>query len=138
MRLVWGLLLGLLLAVPAWAQATPRGFYEAYNKAVINSHQLEDLAPYLTRGKMGELRKLPAQKQVALLHLMKMLAPRDLRIVREKNAAPGRAELYATGMAQGRPTDKQRQAAWGHIVLVREQGAWKLEEESWANHAPMP
>jgi hypothetical protein len=93
----------------------------AYVAAIGNAGALSEVKPYLTAA---------GQAQLATdLEAMKAKVPGGtLRIVAEK-VAGDKATVTLTGTLQ---QEGKEVPASGTVVMVREGGAWKVDQETWA------
>ena len=118
-----GCLAGAVLAAPA---KTPTQSYLDYHAALAKAKTLDEVLPYLSKEYRAMLESQPkADRATWLGRLKDMAAAKDLKITKE-TINGDKCTLEGTGTSsKGNPTK-------GKISLVKEGGAWKLDEEGWA------
>jgi len=128
-RIAAALLAGMVLAAGslAGAQAAGEGakFYAEYRTAFAKAKAVEDLFPYLSKGRIETVDKTPKADRAKMFELMKMMDMKDVKVVKETKTDAGFV-LEATGKGGMGPGD-----AKGTINIVREGGKLKLDKESW-------
>ncbi len=110
-------------APPASEAASARGpgdAYVAYVSAIGNAGNIGEVTPYLTSA---------GRKQLATdLEAMKARVPGGvLKIVDEQVAGDKATVTLTATLAQG----GKEVPASGTVVMLREGGAWKVDQESW-------
>jgi hypothetical protein len=109
---------------PATDAASARGpgdAYVDYVAAIGNAGTLREVLPHLSAG--------GRQRLASDLETLKTKVPAGrLKIVDERRDGE-RATVTVAGTLQDR-TGKERPAT-GTVVMVREDGAWKVDQESW-------
>jgi len=115
----------VLLAAPAWAQATATEFYLEYRKAFESAASIGDVLPFLAAAVRKDIESTPTDERAQLFAFIRTLGvQKNLKIVRE-DAAPEGAVLTVEGL------DGSGVMVGGTITLVREDGAFKLQQERW-------
>lgn len=129
---VAAVVLALVLAVmPAFAQtpqSDPLEFYKGYLAVLAKATSLGELLPFYTKELSTGLAKMPKEMQGNYLK-MRARSLTDLKVLK-KDVKGDKAtyELEATA-ADGQP-------AKGTATLVKEGGAWKVDDDAWAVNLP--
>lgn len=110
------------------AASDPLEFYRGYLGVLATATSLEALLPYYTKELADGLRGMPQEMQA---NYLKMNARKLTALeVTKQTVEDGKAILEMTAKTEdGRPTS-------GSATLVKEGGAWKVENEAGA--APLP
>ncbi len=130
-----GLALVLGLSVPAAAQpaaAYKNGseFYLAYRVAFDKAISIDELLPWVAKGRAAQIAKAPPGERKEAFEMIKMFDDRtNVRVIKETPSAAG-AELQVEGISA-----ESKGKATGVIMLVKEGSAWKIERESWKGGA---
>lgn len=121
------LLVCAVLSSIAVAEAkTPTQTYLDYSAAVRNAKSLAEVLPYLSKEYRGMLESQPKKDHPVWLGRLKETAPvKDLKITKE-TINGDKCTLEGTG------TSARGNSVKGKVSLVKEGGAWKLDEEGWA------
>ena len=106
----------------------PLQFYKGYLAVLAKAKSLDELLPYYTRELVDSLRKMPAEMQANYIK-MNAHALTDLKVTKQQVDSSKAVFEMSAKTADGRETT-------GSATLVKEDGAWKVEDESWA--APLP
>ena len=106
----------------------PLQFYKGYLAVLAKAKSLDELLPYYTRELADGLRKMPAEMQANYIK-MNARALTDLKVTKQQVDSSKAVFEMSAKTADGRETT-------GSATLVKEGGAWKVEDESWA--APLP
>jgi hypothetical protein len=126
------LLLALASTVTVAAAQTPPAdpleFYESYLAVLAKATSLDQLLPFYTKELATGLQGMPKDMQGNYLK-MNVRVLTNLKVIKQTVTADrARYEFEAT-LADGRPTN-------GSASLVKEGGAWKVDDESWAANVP--
>lgn len=128
LRLAIAILAATCVAV-AGAAAQPTGegtkFYTEYRAAFVKAKAVEDILPYLSKGRADMVQKTPKEERVQMFGMMKAMDVKDVKILKETKTDAGFV-LEATGKGGMGPGE-----AKGTINIVREGGKLKLDKESW-------
>ena len=125
------LTLVLLLACAgrgAWAQDDPLEFYKGYLAVLAKATSLDELLPYYTKDLADGLRKMPKEMQGNYLK-MNVRALSDLEVTKQTVTATRADFQMAAKTPKGTETT-------GSATLVKERGAWKVDNEAWATSIP--
>ena len=106
----------------------PLEFYKGYLAVLAKAKSLDELAPYYTRELGDGLRKMPKEMQANYLK-MNAHALTDLKVTKQRVESSKAVFEMTAKTADGRETT-------GSATLVKEGGAWKVEDESWATPLP--
>jgi hypothetical protein len=108
--------------------SNPLEFYKGYLAVLAKAKSLDELLPYYTRELADGLRKMPTEMQANYLK-MNARALTDLKVTKQEIDSSKAVFEMSAKTADGRETT-------GSATLVKDGGAWKVEDESWA--APLP
>ena len=101
--------------------------YREFAAAAKKANALDQIAHYLSTALLKDMKAAPKEQQGKWLKFMKEIWDlKDFKVTNE-SITGDRCILDATGK---NAAGKQ---AKGKIELVREQGVWKLADESWAS-----
>jgi hypothetical protein len=117
------LVAGLVSPLSGQSQ-TASQFYESYRVAYEKATKIADLLPFMSKTTNDQVAATPEGDRDKMFGLMKMMGATDVRIVKEAKTAEG-----ATLSVEGIDADKKK--ITGEVKLVKENGAWKLDSESW-------
>jgi hypothetical protein len=125
-------LLLTVLAVPAAHAQTPAAgetatqFYLRYLAAFQKAEKIEDVLPYMAAERRKMVEETPAAERPEMFTFVKAMmgSMTDVKITKEERTSGG-----ATLTAEAVDEDKSKVA--GTITIVREDGSWKLSQESW-------
>jgi len=104
---------------------TPTQAYLAYNAALGTATKLADILPFLSKEYRAMLESRPKADQPTWLERLKDSRMKDVKVTGE-TVSGNTCTLQATG------TSARGNAMKGKIQLVKEDGAWKLDEEGWS------
>jgi hypothetical protein len=116
-------------AIATHAQATdPFEFYKNYLAVLANANTLDVLLPYYTKELSGGLSKMPKDMQANYVKMNKRV-PLDIKVTKQTvNTENARFEMMA------KDADGQRMT--GAVTLVKEAGAWKIDDAMWIGPPP--
>ena len=120
----------ILSVAPLWAQTTEKTasqFYTEYRAAFDKAKAVEDILPYMSAPRRKEMESTPADERKKMFGMIKILgALTNVKIVKETRTADG-----AILMVEALDSDKAKNN--GTITLVKENGAWKVDKESFSS-----
>lgn len=131
LRACTALLVALFIALPALAQPAASyksggDFYLAYRAAFAKAKTIDELLPWMAKSRLGQINKTPAAERAEMFGMIKMMDDhQSVKVVKETPSANG-AELQVEAIS-----GESKKKATGVITLVKEGGAWKLDQESW-------
>jgi hypothetical protein len=133
MRVQWPCVFVMALALGAALAAQPDApyktggeFYLAYRVAFDRATSIDELLPWVAKGRRDQIGKAPASERKEAFEMIKMFDDRtNVTVVKETPSASG-AELQVEGISA-----ESRTKATGVITLVKEGGAWRIERENW-------
>jgi hypothetical protein len=115
-----------LRSVVAAESKTPTQAYLDYHAAVLKATTLDEVLPHLSAAYRGMLESRPKTDRPLWLGRLKETADiKDLKITKE-TIDGDKCTLEGAG------TSARGNAVHGKVHLVKEGGAWKLDEEFWA------
>lgn len=109
----------------AAAAKTPTQAYLDYCAALAKAKTLSDVLPHLSEAYRAMLESRPKADHPTWLKNLKESEVKDLKISKETIEGE-KCTLEATG------TSARGNAMKGKIILVKEGGAWKLDDQFWA------
>jgi hypothetical protein len=119
----------LVSAVPTSAQAdkTASQFYTEYRAAFDKAKAVEDVLPFLSAPRRKQMESTSAADRKDMFELMKIMNTlTNVKITKEATTANG-----ATLTVEALDSDKSKTT--GIVTLVKENGAWKLDKESFTS-----
>jgi hypothetical protein len=108
--------------------ADPLEFYKGYLAVLAKAQSLDELLPFYTKELATGLKGMPKEMQGNYLKMNKR-ALTNLKVVKRDVKTDTAAYVLEATLADGRPTS-------GSAKLLKEGGAWKVEDESWAANLP--
>jgi hypothetical protein len=120
------MVLALAASTLAAQSQTATQFYMGYLAALGKAKSVDDLLPFMSKKRVDQIKAEKPDDRAMMFDMIKEFAPKDVKVVKETPSAAG-ATLEATGSDGSGGTTK------GTITLVKEGGAWKVEQESWSN-----
>jgi hypothetical protein len=105
----------------------PLATYKQYLTVLAKAKTVEELLPYYTNELAEGLRKMPADMQANYLK-MNVRTLTDLQVTKQA-VSSDKAEFQLTAQTPGGI------ATAGAATLVKEDGRWKIDDESWASPA---
>ncbi len=113
-------------AQPAASYPNGTAFYLAYRQAFDKATTIDELLPWVAKGRAEQIAKAPDTERREAFAMIKMFDDRtNVTVLKETPSGAG-AELQVEGIsAEGRGK------ATGVITLVKEGGVWRIERESW-------
>ena len=113
-------------AQPGATYANGTAFYLAYRQAFDKATTIDELLPWVAKGRAEQIAKAPDTERREAFAMIKMFDDRTNVTVLKETPSDAGAELQVEGIsAEGRGK------ATGVITLVKEAGAWRIERESW-------
>jgi hypothetical protein len=111
----------------AAAQGTGEGtkFFMGYWAALEKAKAIEDLLPYLSKGRAEKVQQTPKEDRVKMFGIMRAMDVKDVKVLKESKTETGYL-LEAVGKGGMGPGESK-----GTITIVRENGKLKLDRESW-------
>jgi hypothetical protein len=128
-RTVTALLL-LVAAAGCSFGATPTKAYVDYRKAFDQAKGIDELKPFMDKATIARVDAAPANEKKGFFLMMKAMTEIvDLKVVKETVTGDA-AVVEATGLNVGSGSD-----ARATVKMVKEEGAWKVQNESWRGDA---
>jgi hypothetical protein len=125
------MLSGALVSTALAAQAKsddPVAVYKEYLGVLAKASTLDPLLPYFTKELADGMRKMPADMHANYLKMNKRVV-NDLQVTRQ-TATATRADLEVAGK------DAAGQSLTGTATLLKEGGAWRIEDFTWVGPPP--
>jgi hypothetical protein len=124
-------MLVLLLGLVGVAHGQPNGAFELYQKylaALAKADSLQPLLPYYTKELSSGLSKMPKDMQANYIKMNRRTLS-DVKVTKQQvDAKKAYFEMTAKA-ADGQQTS-------GSATLVKEGGAWKIDDEAWVSNLP--
>lgn len=125
---IFGAVLALLVAVPAAAVDDPETVYGKLHRATL-AGSVEEVLSYATAGKRKEMASLAGKEDA--VRMMAMSLPKDYSVTK-KDVDGRKAHLELRGVHDSGGPSR------GNAELVKEKGAWKVDDWSWSALAQAP
>ena len=125
---IFGAVLALLVAVPAAAVDDPETVYGKLHRATL-AGSVEEVLSYATAGKRKEMASLAGKEDA--VRMMAMSLPQAYSVTK-KDVDGRKAHLELRGVHDSGGPSR------GNAELVKEKGAWKVDEWSWSALAQAP
>lgn len=133
------ILLSLLMLSTAKAEEpitktadSPKETYFKYRAALSAASKIDDVSSFLCKRVNEEIQKTPAPMKPMMFGLMKEITPKKVDVVSDVVNGDN-ATLTLTGkdelLAKVDPNAKE--VSKGTVTLVKENGIWKIDKESW-------
>ena len=127
LSIVMAMAASVTLAQTKGGSETGAQFYMKYRAAFDKAKSFEDIAPFMSAKSNKDMGSKSADERKKMFGLVKMMsAVKDLKVLKEEKTTEG-ATLTVEGV------DMMAQKTTGTIKLVRENGSWKLDSESWSS-----
>ena len=130
-RVLVAAMFSLLASLTSGAQSKsedPVAVYKEYLGVLAKATTLDPLLPYFTKELADGMRKMPKDMQDNYLKMNKRVV-NDLKVTKQTVAAT-RADLEMVAKDAG------GQAFTGTATLLKEGGAWKVDDFAWAGPPP--
>lgn len=109
------------------ASSDPLEFYREYQAVLAKAKSLDPLLPYYTKEVSTGLGKMPKEMQANYLK-MNARTLTDLKVTKQTIDA-NRAVFEMSARTHDGP-------ASGKVTLVKEGGAWKVDDDAWVTQLP--
>jgi hypothetical protein len=123
------------------SSATPSQIYLNFHEKMLGASSVEELCPMFAANRVEQIKsdekKLPAEQTKAMFQFMQQVSPRKVRVLGEAitndsctltlDAPDYKDPIF--GDNGTRAADKK--GTTGKVSMVREDGKWKIEKESW-------
>jgi hypothetical protein len=122
-----GLIATLVLSsTPAIAQKTATQFYMDYQAAFAKAKTIDDILPFMAKGRVDEVKKTPAAERAKMFEFVKFMAEehQNVKVTKETKTPTG----YTLDVSA---TTSDKKTATGTVEIVNEGGAMKINRESW-------
>jgi hypothetical protein len=111
-------------------EQTPTERYEAYRLTLDHAQTIDELLPLTSDAVRDEMAKRPAKFQKALLADLQQRKVAWLRVIDEQISGDT-AVLRVEGAAVVDPSRGVSSLGTAKVILFREHGAWRIDEETW-------
>ena len=111
------------------ANQTATQFYVAYRAAFEKATKIDDVVPYMCAEARKQIGSTPAADRDKMFGMIKMLDTHTkIKVLREDRQPDGSVMLGVSAY----DTDQKKDVT-GTVAIVKEDGAWKLQKESWTS-----
>ena len=126
-RLLAAALLTCAVTTPASAQTrTPLDAYKAYLEAASKATSADALFPHISKEYKASLQNAPKAEVDKMLKMsIAKEKLQDIAVTSQQVGASKAVMELKAKTGDGRPTT-------GKVTMVKEAGAWKLDEDAWA------
>ncbi|MBX9951180.1 MAG: hypothetical protein K2Y39_18580 [Candidatus Obscuribacterales bacterium] len=118
------------------ANPSPESVYTKYHQALIQAKSVEEVMPFMTSGRVKEVNASPKEERTLFFGFIKEVCPKDVHIISSKIEGDKASLKLIVG--DGKPVilDRQllgkvKEETKGECTMVMENGAWKVDKESW-------
>ena len=124
----------VVLAAGFAAAAPPAGqtatqFYMAYRTAFAKATKMDDIMPYMCAANRKQAEGMPKADRDQMFQMIKLLDTHTkIKVTKEGRQGDGSVALTVTGY-----DTEQNQDVGAVVTIVKEDGAWKLQKESWTS-----
>ncbi len=120
--------------LPSMAQNDPASTYAAINSA-IKQGNLNEMVKYMSKSSQADIardRSKPDFSEEKIMKLLQFMAPLTYKV--EKQIIKGdRAVLELSGKTHSIFKPDTVENSYGRTLLLKEDGQWRLDKESWNN-----
>lgn len=104
---------------------TPSEAYRQYRAALFDAKDVSSVSPLMTKSVNEQINATPEKDKSMMFDVLKHFSPKTVHIVSERIDGE-KAVLTVSG------DPKENEA--GTVTLLRENGSWKMEKETWKSH----
>jgi len=112
------------------SEQTPTERYETYRAALARASTIDELYPLTSKAVRDEMDKRPETYRRSLLADLQARRATWLRVVDER-VSGAHARLTVEGEQVVDPNTGKKSLGRARVLLVREEGAWRIDEEIW-------
>ena len=134
-KMVMGVLVGAVVLAAGVAVAAPPAhqtatqFYMAYRAAFDKATKIEDITPYMCAANRKQAEDTPKAERDQMFEMIKSFDTHTkIKVTKEDHRGDGSVALTVTAY----DTDQQKEVG-ATVTIVKEDGAWKLQKESWTS-----
>jgi hypothetical protein len=127
---LWILLPGATLAADE-----PEVVYGKFHRAAM-AGDLEEMLKHGPAQRRAEIQGMSESSKDAALKMAKFMMPRAFTVERRLPASAGRATLIVSGPGDGGTGSGNLRTIYGTVIMVAENGIWKVDEASWSTERP--
>jgi len=119
---------------PSMAQGDPTSTYAAVS-AAIKAGNLDEMVKYMSKSSQADIAKDRAKPEFSeekIMKLLQFMAPVSYKV--EKQTIKGdKAVLELSGKSRSMFKPDTLDDAYGRVLMLKEDGQWKLDRENWNN-----
>ncbi|PWT98958.1 MAG: hypothetical protein C5B53_06030 [Candidatus Melainabacteria bacterium] len=101
-----------------------------YHSALSTATAVDAVEPYMCKKVTKEIDETPADMKPKMFGLIKEFTPKSVKVTSEKIDGDQATLSLIDNSAQSTPRGITEKTA-GTVTLVREDGTWKIDKESW-------
>lgn len=106
--------------------------YLQFHKALLAANKIDDLSSYMCKRVRLEIEKTPADEKPIFFSFMKETMPKTVTVISEKLDNDTATLVLSTQDApETRGNKNAKEETKGSVKLLKEQGQWKIDKESW-------
>ena len=106
--------------------------YLKYRSALAKAAKIEDLQSFMAKHVVDEIQQTPADMKPMMFGLMKETAPKTVEILSEEVKGDNALlKLSGKGDSLFKGATITKEDTKGSVKLLRENGEWKIDKESW-------
>jgi hypothetical protein len=114
-------------------QLSPSDTYMQYHNALQTATAVDAVEPFMCKKVIKEIDETPAEMKPKMFGLIKELTPTTVKVESEKIEGDQATLKVIDASAQSTPKGINEKTD-GSVTLVREDGTWKIDKESWNSH----
>jgi hypothetical protein len=111
------------------ASQTATQFYMAYRAAFDKATKIDDILPFMCAANRKQVEGTPKADNDKMFGMIKMMDTHTkVKVLKEDRQADGSVVLGVSAY----DTDQKKDVS-AKVTIVKENGAWKLQKESWSS-----
>lgn len=130
-------ILGILLCTISVSakdeQISPTETYMQYHNTLSTATTVDAVQPFMCKKVIKDIDETPADMKSKMFGLIKELTPKSVKVTSEKIEGDEATLSLEDTSAQSTPKGMNEKTD-GAVTLVREDGSWKIDKESWNSH----
>lgn len=125
-----------ITCLPSLAETiSPKEAYLKYRTALAAATKIDDLQPMLCKKANDEIKSTPAEMKPLMIGLMQDMTPKTVQVVSETIGESTASLTLASNTIAN--DSKTKEKAQGKVIMVKEDGVWKIGKESWESKVEM-
>ncbi|MBX9689207.1 MAG: hypothetical protein K2X27_21035 [Candidatus Obscuribacterales bacterium] len=120
----------------ALAQAeslSPKETYLKYRSALLSAKTVNEIMPFMCKKVQSEIESTPQDMKPMIFGLIKETTPSSVQVISEEiDGDSANLKLSSAGSQTPPPGAKSiKEDTKGSVKLLKENGVWKIDKESW-------